>query len=320
MVRIGIIGCGNIGAEHIKGYKMNEKVNLVAVADINEKRARNTAQRCKARFYTNYEEMLKKEHLNGVSICTPPFLHKEMVLKALDSGVNVLCEKPLATNSKDAEEMIAHAKKKRLLLMTGFCNRFVQMNRKTRELIQKGELGKIVMFRNRFAGKLDMTGKWFSDKKKSGGGVLLDTSIHSVDLFRWLVGEVKTVSAKITKFILREVEDSSIILLESTRGAIGVIEASWVSPKGNYGIEIYGTRGVAIIDYNTFTLRYSLADGKWQEINYPREGFKPEIDNFVNSILGEETLFVEPEAGIKSLQIIEASYQSAKEGKQINVK
>jgi len=117
-IRIGVIGCGRIAGVHINGYARNNNVELVAFCDIKEDNAQQRAHRFNARSYTDYKKMIKEENLDGVSICTPPFTHKEIAIEALNKGINVLCEKPLAVSVNEAKEMVEAARNNGVLLLS----------------------------------------------------------------------------------------------------------------------------------------------------------------------------------------------------------
>ncbi len=182
-MNVGIIGCGGIAGQHIEAYKACEDVKIAAGVDVDIQRAINAAGSDHA--YTNFHEMLAKEKLDAVSVCTPPKFHKDAVCAALEAGLPVLCEKPLGFNSADARVMVDCAERTGKLLVTAFCHRFHEPVVQAKDIIKSGRIGKVIMYRNRFGGKADMTGVWFSDPEISGGGTLPDTSIHSIDLFRY---------------------------------------------------------------------------------------------------------------------------------------
>jgi predicted dehydrogenase len=192
---------------------------------------------------------------------------------------------------------------------------------KAKDLITRGRLGRILMYRNRFGGRIIMEGRWFGEKAIAGGGALLDTSIHSADLFRFLVGEVAEVSAIADTLLQRiDVEDSAALVLRSADGAIGVIDAGWSTPYGVNVIEIYGEKGAATVDYDRDQLRYRTDEMKgWRTVK-PKgaDRFTLEIRHFVDCVRGISRPQVTGEDGLKAQLIIEAAYRSAAEGIRVN--
>jgi predicted dehydrogenase len=322
VIRIGIIGCGSIANAHVQGYQTCTDAKITSVADSVGDRAQEMGSKLGAKAYSDYHEMLKNEELDGVSICTPPAFHKEIAIAALNAGVNVLCEKPLAINAAEAREMVDAAEKAGKLLVAAFCHRFHEPVMIVRSLIEKGALGKVVMFRNRFGGKVDFSGAWFSKKELAGGGTVMDTSVHSIDLFRYLVGEPNQVTAMMQTVDSRiSVEDCNVIVLKTAEGAIGTIEASWATPSSANVIEVYGSDGTAIVDYSTGELRYLAAgSSEWQkpEMTKPSR-FVLQARHFVDCLQGNCRPIVTGFDGLRAAEVIDAAYQSTCKGLHANV-
>jgi len=320
--RIGIIGTGGISYSHMRPYAADERVELVGMVDVDQARAQRAADEFGARAYGDAAAMLEAERPDAVSVCTPPVAHKAAAIECLKRGVHVFCEKPLAYNAREAREMVEAATDRGVLLMTAFCHRFHEPVVKAKELIARGRLGRILMYRNRFGGRINMEGRWFGEKAIAGGGALLDTSIHSVDLFRFLVGEVAEVSAIADTLVQRiDVEDSAAMVLRSADGAIGAIDAGWSTPYGVNVIEIYGEKGAAIVDYDRNQLRYRTDNMKgWRTVK-PKgpDRFTLEIRHFVDCVRGASQPQVTGEDGLKAQRIIEAAYRSAAEGTRVSL-
>jgi len=322
--KIGIIGCGGIAGAHINGYARNNNVELVAFCDVKGDNARQRAHRLNARSYTDYKKMIEEENLDGVSICTFPSTHKEIAIEALNKGVNVLCEKPLAVSTNEAKEMVEAARNNRVLLMTAFKFRFFDEVLTARQLISQGEIGKIIMFRNMFGGAADMSKKWFSKKEISGGGVLIDNGVHAIDLFRFLSGEVRNVSARVATFVQDiEVEDTARVLIEMENGALGSIDLSWSIPiPQDLYLEIYGSEGSIMVGLNNVRYRTERS-GKWVEVRKNKESLDPfskEVNHFVECIQRKESPIVDGVDGLRAMEVIEAVYESANQKTWIKVK
>ena len=144
-VKCAVIGVGIFGEIHCHTYSTYENTELVIVCDVNEKRVKEIAKKYKTSYTTDYKEIVKNKEIEIVSVATPDFLHKDITVAMLKSGKNVLVEKPMATKVDEAEEMVYTAKKYGVFLMTDFHNRFNPAIVLTKERIEKGELGKIVM-------------------------------------------------------------------------------------------------------------------------------------------------------------------------------
>ncbi len=316
-LRVGLIGAGGIGRTHLASYDRVREAQIVAVVDINEELARHAAQQVSAQAFQSVEQMLNEVELDAVDICTPPAAHLEAALPAIERGLHVLCEKPLAHHPDAARQMVDAAEKKGVKLMTAFCHRFHPPVIALKRLIDAGELGEVVMFRNRFAGPFKgVEERWFSDKEVAGGGVLMDTSVHSIDLFRFLVGEVARVQAVVrqTNPAIGDVEDTAIALLSTQDGRMGVVEASWVLAAGFNVVEVYGTEGAAMVHYwDGFKSRYKTSKMEdWQPLEeVGPDRFVGEIQHFVDACLNRTPLQVTGYDGLRAVEIVYEAYRTA---------
>ena len=316
-IRIGIVGCGQMGKWHLDAYKLNPLVELAAFADTNISLAQKFSAETRGNAYSSHKDMIKNEKLNGVSICTIPSSHKEIVLDLLNAGVNVLCEKPLAISSAEAQEMTAKAQEKGLLLLTAFKFRFFDEVLRAKELLEKQSLGKILNFRLMFGGYMDMEGTWYAKKELSGGGIIMDTAPHAIDLIRYLLGEIKTVSAQISNYQNISVEDTAKLTFVLASGASGTADISWSNavPSPSY-LEIYGEDGSALLDLKGISYKFKTW-GEWKRIPNKasiKEAFARQTDHFVDGIKGKPPSITVTEDGLNSQILIETAYGSLKGG------
>lgn len=312
-IRVGIIGCGLMGNMHLTAYKKNPDVEIVAYADTDPEKTKSISQRVKGNVYVSHKDMLASEQLDAVSICTVPSTHREIVLDALTAGVNVLCEKPLAISAAEAREMTEKTKQKNKLLLTAFKFRFFEEVQQAKELLKQGNLGKITHFRLMFGGYLNMAGTWYANKAISGGGIVMDNGPHAIDLVRYLLGEVKDISAQLTNFQDLEVEDTAHLNLTLESGAIGTVDISWSTaiPAQNY-MEIYGENGTVLLDLKGISYRFKT----WNEFKRvpnqldPKGAFALQFDHFIKAVTGKEPTVVRNEDGLATQEIIEKAYAS----------
>jgi predicted dehydrogenase len=260
--------------------------------------------------------MLASEQLDVVDICTPPNLHPAIALDSLRRGIPTICEKPLACTPESAREIADAAAASGTLLMTAFCHRFHPPVELVKGLIDDGTLGRVLMFRNRFGTKFKgVESRWFANPEIAGGGTLMDTSIHSVDLFRYLVGEVSAASAATATYNpeIRGLEDSAAMVLKAENGAIGVIEASWMTPWSANVIEIYAENGAAVIDYDNGATRYRLqGDADWTNADAGSgDRFVKELQHLAAVLRGEGELRVTGHDGLRAVEIIHEAYRNA---------
>jgi predicted dehydrogenase len=313
-IKIGIIGCGGIAGAHKKGYLANQ-AKIVAITDINRSAAEKFGQDLPgAKIFASAGELVASGQVEAISVCTPPASHEEAVLQALARGIHVLCEKPLAHTTGSAQQIARAAKKSKGLLMTAFRHRFLPAMVKVKELISSGEIGEPVMFHNIFCGPaFDMDKKWFSKKKIAGGGTLMDTSSHSIDLFRFLIGEVTEQKAVMHRHLTTtNVEDASILIVKSARGVVGSISATWVAGDGVAFVDVIGTKGHVRYDYlvpDQVQMKTLIAK-TWQ--NFPvtsSGGFTEEIAHFLAAIQGSAPLACTGQDGLRAVEIIQDVYK-----------
>ncbi|MFL6562918.1 MAG: Gfo/Idh/MocA family protein, partial [Bacillus sp. (in: firmicutes)] len=277
-LRVGVIGCGSIAQHrHLPEYKANKNVELVAVCDSNEERAREVAEKFGAEAYTSFEELLKNAEVDAVSVCTPNYLHAPISIAALNAGVHVLCEKPMATSTEEAEAMIAAAKESGKKLMIGHNQRFVPSHQRARRLIESGEIGKIYSFRTAFGHggpegwSVDGKESWFFQKDKAFVGAMGDLGVHKTDLLRYVLGEEIVEVGSFVETSAKDfadVDDNAVCVLKTESGIIGTLAASWayVSKEDNSTI-IYGEKGILRLeDDPTNSLVVQYANG--EVVNY----------------------------------------------------
>ena len=309
-MKAAIIGFGNIAQEHAKGYAVANGASLVAVADASPDRL-TLLRDSGVRTFSVVSTMLAEINPDVVSICTPPSTHAALAELALGHGAHVFCEKPLAHNTTDARRMIEAAASANRLLGVAFCHRFIPAIRRLKDLIETGAIGTPLLYRNQFSGPFEGVEKtWFSNPELSGGGTLMDTTVHSIDLFRYLVGEPESVRglASTTRSGL-QVEDTSVVLLRSGK-CLGTLEASWTVAPGTLLIEVRGKAGEIVYDYEILRWRGSEG-GAWTNENVEAgiDGrFQAEIQHFVDAIHGKVQLELRAIEGLRASEILEQAY------------
>ena len=258
-----VIGAGGIGGTHLNAYAaLPEQCEIVGVADVHLPAAEAKAAQVHAPAFGDYMALLDAVQPEAVSICTPPNEHLPIAQEAARRGIAVLCEKPPARTLAETEAIVAAFAQSGALLQFAFCHRFHEPVRQAQALIAAGTLGKVVQIYNRFGFRFTRAGSsWFTDAEVAGGGILIDTLVHSIDIFRALAGEVARVDGAVSTFLPIQVEDSASIQVTSVSGVIGSLNCSWVTPVSEAEVRIWGTEGEAVIDYHQESgIRYRLAD------------------------------------------------------------
>lgn len=315
---IGVIGLGSIGRTHIATWE-SLGVTPVAVADSVLAAREAAAGQGSWQVYESGEELINAGNIDIVSICTPPAFHKDLVIAALEAGKTVLCEKPLAATVEDAEAIAAVAETAPGQLHVGFCHRFEPAILAIKQLIDTGALGTPITLRNRFAGVMDHPERtWFSNREISGGGALADTSIHSIDIFRFLLGdasEVRSLHSTQSSDLgpALDVEDSGVILLRNEAGALGILESSWRTPPGEWSVTVYGTTGQASFDYATGKGTVMDAEGKTTPLQFESgDRFTAEFARVLDCWRGQAQPATTATDGLIANQILATAYQNGK--------
>ncbi len=311
-IRVGIVGCGGIARAHVMGYQA-EKVQFVGLTDASREAADKLAGELKhVPVYADYHELINKAKPDVVSICTPPVAHEAAAVYALKHGVHVLCEKPMAFDAAAARRLEVAAKKAAVQLMPAFRHRFIPGNLLLRKIVASGKIGDVVLFNNIFCGPaFGMEHKWFTKKKISGGGCLLDTSSHSVDLFRFIVGEVSGQKAVMHRhFKTTDVEDAGILSVKAKNGAIGTMQSSFVAGVGMAFIDIIGTKGRVLFEYGDRVLFRLTKDKDWTVKPVKVSGgWLEQIHHFLGAVKGQHPLSCTAHDGVRDMEIITAVYE-----------
>ncbi len=326
-IGIGVIGCGAIAVEaHLPNYAADGRARLVAVADVDRARAEEAAARFGVpHIYEEYRELLARRDIDAVSICTPNDVHAEQAIAAAQAGKHILCEKPMAISLEQAEAMIAAASAAGVQLMVGFTHRFYSFNERAAALIAEGAIGKPYTVRVRFAHRgpyesWSARSDWFFDRRRAGGGAVLDMGIHALDLTRFLLGEeIESIWASIATLAHPiEAEDAAVLCLQLTGGALGYIETGWHSWPGQLGAEIYGSEGTIIVDYRTPLRLFRPEEGWQEERDFPPGGGWPaEIRHFLDCLASGEPVRPDGRDGLISLRAALAAYESHRAGRRV---
>lgn len=329
-LKVAVIGCGSIAQNrHLPEYAANPDVTITAVCDMVDERVEAMASAHGAVAYTDYETLLQNESVDMVSVCLPNALHASVSIAALDAGCHVLCEKPMATSSEEAQAMIDAARKNGKKLMIGHNQRFVASHQKAKALLENGELGKIYSFRTTFGHggpegwSADGADSWFFDKERAFIGAMGDLGVHKADLIRYLLDEdIRDVAAFIETSAKEntDVDDNAVFILRSETGIIGTLAASWAyNAKEDNSTVIFGEKGmIRLEDDPTYGMIINYANG--ENVNYElgkiqsnEEGGQTNscvIDHFVESIITNTEPLIDGVEGKKSLDVILAAVQS----------
>lgn len=242
-MKVGIIGAGFAADMHAASWKMIPEIELFGIADIDEEKANKLAEKHGTSAYPT-DELIQKVDI--VDVCVPTPFHKEYVIKSAKMGKHVFCEKPIARNLEDANEMVQAVESSGVKFMVGHVLRFFHEYAKIKEEIDSGRIGRPVMARLSRCSIFPVGWKRWHEDYAGSGGVVLDMGIHDLDFLRWCFGEVDRVYAKgLYEKKLAVPLDYALITLRFKNKAIAHVESSWAETSGfKTELEIVGTKGL----------------------------------------------------------------------------
>lgn len=331
-MNFAIIGCGRISKNHVEAIANNYKqCKLVAVCDVviekasERKNLYETLIKETVNVYTDYKEMLEKENIDCVSICTESGYHAKIAIDCLNAGKHVLIEKPMAMSVEDADKINNLAKEKGLKVGVCHQNRFNPPIQKLRRALEEGRFGKLINVTARILWTRDQNyynqAPWRGTKELDGG-TLMNQCIHNIDLLQWMVGsEVERVHCERGTFLRNiEMEDFGVILIRFKNGTIGLVEGSaCVYPKnleetlsvfGENGTVVIGGLAVNKIETWQFADKrdYDDVDDNADIDNVYGKGHTPLYLDFVESVKNNREPYISGEEGKKAMEIILKGY------------
>ena len=267
-LRFAIVGCGVIGPTHAEAINSLPDAELVAVCDVIAERARKLADTYGATAYTSMDKMLANEKLDVVTICTPSGTHGEYACTVMRTGRHVIVEKPMEISLAAIDEMLRVQKETGVKLAVISQHRFDPAAQQVSALVEEKAFGRMVMGNAiipwwRSQAYYD-SGAWRGTWKLDGGGVLMNQSIHSIDLLQWFMGPVKSICAYTDTLVHRmETEDVAVAVLRFSNGSLGTIAATTGAYPGvTTRIELFGDRGSAIIENDNLSYLHLARDDK----------------------------------------------------------
>ncbi len=260
-IGFGIIGCGVISGTHRAAIEAVEAAELIACCDIIEEKARAFAEEAGIgdNYYRDLEDMLARDDIQAVCVCTPSGMHSGHAITAAEAGKHILCEKPLDVTLRKIDDMIAAAERNAVKLSGVFQRRTYDSTKRVREAVRTGKLGKLVLgdcyqkyFRSH---EYYASGEWRATWDLDGGGALMNQGVHGIDLIIHLMGPVRRVTAHARRLVRNiPVEDTAVALFEYENGALGVLEGTTsVTPGSGCRVEISGDLGTIGLSGDTIT-------------------------------------------------------------------
>nr|WP_307439773.1 Gfo/Idh/MocA family oxidoreductase [Bacillus sp. V2I10] len=332
-------------------YLDHPEAELYALCDLNEERLRENGRKYRvSRLYQDYKELLLNKDIEAVSICTWNESHAEIAVAALEAGKHILVEKPLSISVKEAQKVQKAAEQSGKVAQVGFVRRFGSNTKTLKQFIDHGELGDLYYAKASILRRLGNPGGWFSDKKRSGGGPLIDLGVHVIDLCWYLMGKPAPVSVsgntynklgnrahienldfyKAADFnpSKNDVEDLANALIRFENGASLFVDVSFTlhAQTNEVSVKVFGDKGGAEIEpvfklvtekHNTILNIDPQVDHK--EFHFEK-AFYEEIHHFVDCCFGRKETIAPVKDGVDVMKMLSAVYESAEKGTEINLK
>ncbi len=326
-VRVGLIGCGNMGMGLAKTCAQLDNATIVAVADPVAEKVAKSSEELGARAFGDYKKMFSEDDIDAVIVAVPNFLHAETSIAAAEGGKHVFCEKPMALTVDDCDKMIQAAKDNNVKLMIGHVLRYGPVFVKMKEIINSGILGEpFSIYISRLSGGGWGNPQHWRMKADLCGGILYELSIHELDYMRYIGGDVDAVSAFMGNYIqndARDYEDTAHLTLRFKSGGIGTLVAGQCSSMGGYEGKIHCRKGTMHFDNGKGLVTYKPFDGEAVKLEAKdmktEPGVKRELRYFIEAITEDKEPAIPGEEGRKVIEIVQAAYISAREGREVTL-
>jgi UDP-N-acetyl-2-amino-2-deoxyglucuronate dehydrogenase len=339
-LEFALLGAGRISRKHVDALKKVEGGALAAVCDVDAKRAKAIADPLGIPYFTDLAEMLKSvPAIDVVNVLTPTGFHAQHAIQCAAAGKHVVVEKPMALRLEDADDMILACDRAGVRLFVVKQNRYNLPVQRLRRVLESGRFGKLVMGtvrvrwcrRQEYYDQDEWRGTWELD-----GGVLANQASHHVDLLMWMLGDVESVYAKTaTRLVDVETEDTAAVVLQFTSGALGIIEATTATrPVDLEGsLSLLGERGTVVIGgfavNELVTWKFEdktpeddtvIAESRTVPDNVYGFGHQAFIENVIQTIRGRGAALVDGLEGRKSIEVINAIYESVHTGREVTLR
>ncbi|WP_127586098.1 Gfo/Idh/MocA family protein [Paenibacillus koleovorans] len=327
IIRIGMISFAHSHAvSYLRELLKTEGVQVAGIYDPDYSRVSAHVEQFGIPYYDDHMSLLA-ESIDAVVICSENAWHGRFTADAARAGKHVLCEKPLGVSIEQMQEMIDVCRASGVQLMTAFPCRYLASVIDAKAAVARGEIGEILAIKGTNRGR--MPGRWFVEPALSGGGAVLDHTVHVMDLMNWFLGAVPVEVYAEVDTLFNEglgIDDAGMVHVKFSNGAIGILDPSWSRPNdynrpGDVAMEIIGTHGVISVDgFAQANEAYSIATGKTTRSFWGDGMDGPLVRDFVRALRDGANVPISGEDGLRSAAVAVAAYESAKAGAPVKVR
>jgi UDP-N-acetylglucosamine 3-dehydrogenase len=318
-ISIAVIGVGNMGRHHARVYSQLGDVDLVAIADVDERTGRTIARKYHCTYYKDYLALLARENVDAVTIAVPTSLHKEVAISCIEQRIPLLIEKPIAESIRSARAIIREAERRQTKVCVGHIERFNPVVQHLKTMIKRGRFGKIIVINTKRVG--------LYPPQVTDTDVVIDLAVHDIDVCNFLLdkGPINVYARAGGAFDSAKFDYADIFL---NYGAIDVIiQVNWITPVKVRELTLTGTKAYAELSYLNQTLNvYKRGHGKdvdivnIEDIQLRKvEPLENELKCFIKYVQGDERGMVSAQEGLLSLAVASAAIASHQRGKAIKV-
>ncbi len=313
-MKFGIVGAGRIADSYLSAFKSTKGASLTAVADVDARAAKALAEKCGCQSFTSYRDLITSDSIDAVIIATPPSSHEQICVEFLENRIPVLCEKPVSLSGESARLIRRKSREHKTAFTMASKFRYAADVVRARKIVESGILGEIILFENTFMSFVNMLPRWNSNPEVSGGGVLIDNGTHSIDIMRYFLGPLSSIHVvagiKLQKL---SVEDTVHATIRAQSGATGRIDLSWsINKQCDDYIAIYGSKGTLRVGWKGSFYRQD-GSAEWVQFGegYDKvQAFRHQIENFSNAVQGRESLLIDADDAVASVDVIQSGYQA----------
>lgn len=311
-LRFAVIGAGAIARAYEAAFASIADAEIVAVCDVRLSAASEFARRVGCDAFGTLNSLIARASFDAAVVCTPPASHESVACELLRNGKHVLCEKPLAVDTRSAQRMLATADRHRTLLTMASKFRYARDVRRAREIVKTGAIGELVFVENAFTTHVDMRQRWNSDAAVSGGGVLIDNGTHAVDILRYFLGNLRDVQiVEGRRMQGLSVEDTVRLFVHNDEDVMGATDLSWsINKELETFLRVYGSDGTILVGWKESRYRRH-GEPEWHVFGsgYDKiQAFRDQLENFCGAIRGTENLVITPRDALASVEVIQAAY------------
>jgi predicted dehydrogenase len=319
VLRWGLIGAGDIARKRVApALRDLENCDLVSVSRERFELAEAFAYEFGARkWFADWRELISDREIDAVYVATPVYLHAEQTIAAAETGKHVLCEKPMALNVKDCDDMIDACRSNRVKLGIAYYRRFYPAVSRVKEIVRSGEIGNVVIAQinafEYFNPSPDDRRRWFIEKKRSGGGPMMDFGCHRLEVLNHLFGKLRRIKSVVSNDVFkREVEDSATAVMQFENGTCATVTVTHAAAEAQDTLDLYGTVGsihIPVLNRGEITIKVGTKSRI--EVHPPETNFHlPLIRNFAESVIRDQDPEVIGETGRSVALMIDEIYRN----------